>query len=459
MVLGFFGSGEERSAIHADEAEAEAIESLEAEGFTDDTALSEPVDAPSAPENIVIDGTGEPAIIGDAEPEATAENPVIAEEEPGILPEETDGAPVSEEPSAEPEIITEEPIDTEEAALSEAAMDGPAIAESEEPSAPEAAEPEIIPEEPIAAAVPAEDERVIEHEFTAGGMDIRIISGRRVSVIGYPEGVAASAAAAFMDAEKERYGLTALAYAIDKDGVISIRHSDTAYEERLSAAEALERDLIAYLASPEEDGAGEASHALTIAPGPIVPAASAESAEAGEWDEIGHSIYFAVSPYSYQYIDFYSWHGLTDTIPRSEFESSYGFGFMLGYDYRVLPFLSVGAHTEFDGYFPRRTILPEERFYWQIPLMADVALRLNTGALSVRLGVSVGMDMSYLLGTFGCYFAAGVSLGAEIRMNEHWSLLWRIENSFSLQPHPEESLLSSYTFTAHPAYIGLSYSI
>lgn len=240
-----------------------------------------------------------------------------------------------------------------------------------------------------------------------------------------------------------------------------------AITEEQTAEEAAEPAVIEEESSEEliideNNAAGTGNtYNITVINSPV-PAALSEPAEEvaieeEEEKDTLHTVYLSWSPYSYEYVDFYNLRDAVDSIGRDQFGSSYGFSFNLGYEFNVLPFLSVGARTGFAGYFPNRSILPSEKFYYQIPVLAEVAFRAHVEDVSFRLGVNAGIDAANLLDGSGVYFMTGFNFGVDFRITDAWTVFWRAEHTFTLQPHGED-ILSSVTYTAHPGTIGLSYN-
>ena len=172
---------------------------------------------------------------------------------------------------------------------------------------------------------------------------------------------------------------------------------------------------------------------------------ASDSAEE-EWKDIRHTVSVSVSPYGYQYVDFYEGRDVIENagIPLSEFGSSYGFGIGAAYSWRILPFLSVGAEAGFSGYYPMRTILPPSALYWQIPIAADLTFHIGNGRLSFDAGIFAGADISYLDEILGAYFTAGLNLGLSYRISESFSIFWKIQAGLS--PQIKDDMQTSITY-------------
>ena len=270
---------------------------------------------------VVIEEEAEPVIIEEPEPEVIEETaPVIIEE---------------------PEVI-EEPA-FEETEVIEAEEDAEAVV-AEEPAASEESEPVIIEEpEPLPAVFMVYDRNGVSGSIEAADGYGTIVFN----------GVSDEEAAAFLEAEAEKYGVTGAAYSIEGGRAYLTYPEGLSYEDRKDAAETLVNDIPGYVE--------------TIAP-VIVPVIAEEVAAATEeegTEEKGiHSVSIGFSPWGYEYYDFYN---APDT-DNDEFRTYTGFGLILGYEARVLDFLAVGAETGYYGYFPKRSILPEDSYYWSVPV-------------------------------------------------------------------------------------------
>ena len=261
-------------------------------------------------------------------------------------------------------------------------------------------------------------------------------------------GVSDEEAAAFLEAEAEKYGVTGAAYSIDGGRAYLTYPEGLSYEDRKGAAETLVNDIPGY--------------AETIAPAivPIIveeaekPVAVASEEEATEEKGI-HSVSIGFSPWGYEYYDFYN---APDT-DNDEFRTYTGFGLMLGYEARVLDFLAVGAETGYYGYFPKRSILPEDSYYWSVPVLARAALLIGNEDIDFRVGVHAGAEIAKLNEDMGMYFMFGIDFGFDFHVTEDVSVFWRVSNSMTLQTHPEMEILDSNTYIVHPAKLGVTYHI
>lgn len=324
--------------------------------------------------------------------------------------------------------------------------------------------------------------------------------------IAYPDIVSADDAAAFLAFSSERNGVDVPYSAAD--GVATIIHPyNLSDSERETAIAVLQSDLDAYMASlmAEETAAVPAVAVLPVIAAEAVPVVEESVAEAeevpavledsseetaveieeipvisetveealsvlppaiqtgveeedDEWKEIKHSFSFSVSPYSFKYVDFYHGRGNTSIsgIPASEFMSEYGFGFSLVYTYNIIPYLSVGLETGFYGYDPLRSILSDDAFYMQVPVLATMTGILPIGNVSLFLGGAIGVDFSFLEDVYGYYLMCGVHMGVSWRFAEDWSFFWKAEGTFTYQPKYDDSMYSSKTYALHPVSLGIS---
>ncbi len=357
----------------------------------------------------------EPVIIEEPEPA------IIDEPEPVIIEEESS----VEEAISEPEIIEEE--DSAEEAI-------------EEPAAEEIiAEPEIIEEEPA-------EVRVVYIPYSVDGVEGSVTADDGYGVIAY-SGVDEETAKAFLDAEAEKYGVTGVTYSITPTRAELFYAKGYSYEAREEAAETLIEDMKSYMVLvPEEE-----EEVLPALPAAIIPVAEEEVEE-----EMGiHSVSVGFSPWAYQYYDFYN----APVTDKDEFETGYGFGFMASYEARVLSFLAVGVETGYSGYYPQRSIIPSDSYYWSVPVLAKAALLIGNEGFDFRIGAHAGVDITKLNADMSAYFMFGIDFGFDFHLTDDVSVFWRVRNSMTLQPHPGMEILSSNTFMVHPAIIGVTYHI
>lgn len=367
-----------------------------------------------------------PVIITDIEEtEETIEEPAIAEEviaEPVII--------------EEPEPVTAdepEPVIIEEETSAEEAIEEPAAEEIIE-------EPEIIIEEE-----PAEV-RVVYIPYSVDGVEGSITAEDGYGVIAY-SGVDEETAEAFLEAEAEKYGVTGVTYSITPTRAELFYAKGYSYEAREEAAETLIEDMKSYMVVvPEED-----EEVLPALPAAIIPVAEEEVEE-----EKGiHSVSLGFSPWAYQYYDFYN----APVTDKDEFETGYGFGFMASYEARVLSFLAVGVETGYSGYYPQRSIIPSDSYYWSVPVLAKAAVLIGNEGFDFRIGAHAGVDITKLNADMSAYFMFGIDFGFDFHLTDDVSVFWRVRNSMTLQPHPGMEILSSNTFMVHPAIIGVTYHI
>ncbi len=321
--------------------------------------------------------------------------------------------------------------------------------------------------------------------------------------IAYPDIVSADDAAAFLAFSSERNGVDVPYSAAD--GVATIIHPyNLSDSERETAIAVLQSDLDAYMASlmaektvavpviskmeepveaVVEESVAEAEEmpavikdsseetAVEIEEVPVISETVEEALsvlppaiqtgveeEDDEWKKIKHSFSFSVSPYSFKYVDFYHGRGNTSIsgMPASEFMSEYGFGFSLVYTYNIIPYLSVGLETGFYGYDPLRSILSDDAFYMQVPVLATITGILPIGNVSLFLGGAIGVDFSFLEDVYGYYLMCGVHMGVSWRFAEDWSFFWKAEGTFTYQPKYDDSMYSSKTYALHPVSLGIS---
>ena len=356
-----------------------------------------------------------PVIIEEPEPV------IIDEPEPVIIEEETS----VEEAIAEPEIIEEE-VTTEEAI--------------EEPASEEIiAEPAVIEEEPA-------EVRLVYIPYSVDGVEGSITADDGYGVIAY-SGVDEETAKAFLDAEAEKYGVTGVTYSITPTRAELFYAKGYSYEAREEAAETLIEDMKSYMVVvPEED-----EEVLPALPAAIIPVAEEEVEE-----EKGiHSVSLGFSPWAYQYYDFYN----APVTDKDEFETGYGFAFMASYEARVLSFLAVGVETGYSGYYPQRSIIPSDSYYWSVPVLAKAAVLIGNEGFDFRIGAHAGVDITKLNADMSAYFMFGIDFGFDFHLTDDVSVFWRVRNSMTLQPHPGMEILSSNTFMVHPAIIGVTYHI
>ena len=370
---------------------------------------------------VVIEEEAEPVVIEEPEPVVVEEPAPVIIEEPEVIEE-----PVLEET----EVIAVEEDATETEAVEEAET-----VVAEEPAASEESEPVIIEEpEPLPAVFMVYDRNGVSGSIEAADGYGTIVFN----------GVSDEEAAAFLEAEAEKYGVTGAAYSIEGGRAYLTYPEGLSYEVRKDAAETLVNDIPGYVE--------------TIAP-VIVPVIAEEVAAATEeegTEEKGiHSVSIGFSPWGYEYYDFYN---APDT-DNDEFRTYTGFGLMLGYEARVLDFLAVGAETGYYGYFPKRSILPEDSYYWSVPVLARAALLIGNEDIDFRVGVHAGAEIAKLNEDMGMYFMFGIDFGFDFHVTEDVSVFWRVSNSMTLQPHPEMEILDSNTYIVHPAKLGVTYHI
>ena len=397
------------------------------------------------------------------------------------------------------------------------AVEAPIVAVDEIPAVVEEVPESVIADESAEAAIPPVIATIEEAEPAADIVAVETVpdtvlgslvySGRSAGVtsypdhteIAYPDIVSADEAEAFLAFSSERNGVDVPYSAAG--GVATIIHPYSLSDsERETAIAVLQSDLDAYMASlmaeesvavpviseveePVEASVAEAEEVSTVIEDPSeetvveigeIPVISETVEEAlsvlppviqtvaeeedDEWKEIKHSLSFSVSPYSFKYVDFYHGRGNTSIsgIPASEFMSEYGFGFSLVYTYNIIPYLSVGLETGFYGYDPLRSILSDDAFYMQVPVLATMTGILPIGNVSLFLGGAIGVDFSFLEDVYGYYLMCGVHMGVSWRFAEDWSFFWKAEGTFTYQPKYDDSMYSSKTYALHPVSLGIS---
>ena len=397
------------------------------------------------------------------------------------------------------------------------AVEAPIVAVDEIPAVVEEVPESVIADESAEAAIPPVIATIEEAEPAADIVAVETVpdtvlgslvySDRSAEVtsypdhteIAYPDIVSADDAAAFLAFSSERNGVDVPYSAAD--GVATIIHPyNLSDSERETAIAVLQSDLDAYMASlmaeetvavpviseveePVEASVAEAEEvpavledsseetAVEIEEIPVISETVEEALsvlppaiqtgveeEDDEWKKIKHSFSFSVSPYSFKYVDFYHGRGNTSIsgIPASEFMSEYGFGFSLVYTYNIIPYLSVGLETGFYGYDPLRSILSDDAFYMQVPVLATMTGILPIGNVSLFLGGAIGVDFSFLEDVYGYYLMCGVHMGVSWRFAEDWSFFWKAEGTFTYQPKYDDSMYSSKTYALHPVSLGIS---
>ena len=289
--------------------------------------------------------------------------------------------------------------------------------------------------EPVAEPVvePAVEDIPVIASFRVEWIEGRIESYDGYGMISY-SGVTDEEAAAFLGSEIEKYDASGVAYTAEDGKAELIYAEGLSRGYRTDAVETLIADIRIYHESLN------------------APAVEAEDGEEGRGI---HSVSLSWSPWGYEYYDFHNIPGLQ----KEEFETKCGFGFAFGYEARILPFLALGVETGFYGYFPTRSIIPSDSFYWQVPVLGKVSFLVGNGDVDFRIGAVAGLDISKLRGDVGAYLYCGFDLGMDFNINEDFSIFWRIRNAVSFEPHRQEEALSSNTYIAHPAMIGITYHI
>lgn len=362
----------------------------------------------------------------------------------------------------------------------------------------EAGEPAAAaPSQTEAAAVQETVLPVIKEESTQDGYVVKTIrlagytavltSYDDRTVIGYPSVVGAGDVASFLESERERYGLskTDFSYLTTGEDEMSVYYGNIEDEAvRSQILDVVEADLIAYLSSlmaaSQTQNATEAEEAqpsqetsaavstttvnnITVnnTVSSIMPLAPQEMEEEEEWKEIKHSLSLSMTPYAFDYVDFYNVRDALKNagIAAEEFQSYYGLGINASYEWRVMKHLSLGLEAGIYRYYQNRSYLPEKTYYTQIPLTATLVAHSAGKHIDVFGGIGIGADIADLTKMNGVYFLLNAHAGISLRFAEHFSFFWKAEASMTFQPHPVNESLDSITYAIQPVLLGFTYHI
>ena len=193
----------------------------------------------------------------------------------------------------------------------------------------------------------------------------------------------------------------------------------------------------------------------------IMPPAPEEIEEDEEWKEIKHSLSLSMTPYAFDYVDFYNARDALRNagIAAEEFQSYYGLGINASYEWRVMKHLSLGLEAGIYRYYQNRSYFPEKTYYTRIPLTATVVAHSAGKHIDVFGGIGLGADIADLTKMNGVYFLLSAQAGISLRFAELFSFFWKAEASMTFQPHPVNESLDSITYAIQPVLLGFTYHI
>lgn len=366
-----------------------------------------------------------------------------------------------------------------------------AAAEVSEPVT--AAQPEAVKEETLLPVTVEENTQggYVVKTISLAGYTAFLTSYADRTVIGYPSVVGAGDVASFLESERERYGLskTDFSYLTTGEDEMSVYYGNIEDEAvRSQILDVVEADLIAYLSSlmsasqretaadvqprsevlsHQEESAATVStttvNNITVnnTVSSIMPLAPQEMEEEEEWKEIKHSLSLSMTPYAFDYVDFYNVRDALKNagIAAEEFQSYYGLGINASYEWRVMKHLSLGLEAGIYRYYQNRSYLPEKTYYTQIPLTATLVAHSAGKHIDVFGGIGIGADIADLTKMKGVYFLLNAQAGISLRFAEHFSFFWKAEASMTFQPHPVNESLDSITYAIQPVLLGFTYHI